>query len=608
MVKVKKMTHPTITEITHRIEERSKDSRARYMARIEAMQAAGRPRPNLACGNLAHAIAACPEAEKHKLTADDKVPGIGIVSAYNDMLSAHQPYHKMLDAIKNHVLAAGGVAQMAGGVPAMCDGVTQGQPGMEMSLFSRDVIALSTALALTHNVFDGAMLFGVCDKIVPGLLMGALSFGHLPMIFVPAGPMPSGISNSEKAKVRQQYAAGEMGRDELLKSESRAYHSPGTCTFYGTANSNQTMLEFMGLQLPGSSFVQPHTELRAGLNRMAAELIVHNATAEKVTGLADMVDARAIVNGIIGLLTTGGSTNHTMHIVAIAAAAGYRVTWQDFSDLSDIVPLLARVYPNGLADVNAFHEAGGTSYVMKELLGAGLMHNDARTILGGTMTDFGIEPVLKGDEVKYQPARDFAGDDSILRDVNAPFQSSGGLKVLHGNIGEAVIKISAVKVDQHVIEAPAVCFDHQDDLIKAYKAGDLEKDFVAVIRYQGPKAIGMPELHTLTPTLGLLQDKGYRVALVTDGRMSGASGKVPAAIHVSPEAADGGLIARVRDGDRVRLDATKGTLEVLADLSARDPAPQPETPLTYGRDIFTPFRQLVGPAGEGGSIFGAIHR
>ena len=572
------------------------------------MRAAGRPRPNLACGNLAHAIAACPAAEKHKLTADGKVPGIGIVSAYNDMLSAHQPYHKMLDAIKNHVLAAGGVAQMAGGVPAMCDGVTQGQPGMEMSLFSRDVIALSTALALTHNVFDGAMLFGVCDKIVPGLLMGALSFGHLPMVFVPAGPMPTGISNSEKAKVRQQYAAGEMGRDELLKSESRAYHSPGTCTFYGTANSNQTMLEFMGLQLPGSSFVQPNTELRAGLNRMAADLIVHNATAENVTGLADIVDARAIVNGIIGLLTTGGSTNHTLHMVAIAAAAGYRVTWQDFSDLSDIVPLLARVYPNGLADVNAFHEAGGTSYVMKELLGAGLMHHDARTILGGTMTDFGIEPVLKGDEVTYQPARDCAGDDRILRDVNNPFQSSGGLKVLHGNIGEAVIKISAVKADQHVIEAPAVCFDHQDDLIKAYKAGELEKDFVAVIRYQGPKAIGMPELHKLTPTLGLLQDKGYRVALVTDGRMSGASGKVPAAIHVSPEAADGGLIARVRDGDRVRLDATTGTLEVLADLSARDPAPQPETPLTYGRDIFTPFRQLVGPAGAGGSIFGAIHR
>jgi len=361
MVKVKKMTHPTITEITNRIEERSQDSRARYMARIEAMRAAGRPRPNLACGNLAHAIAACPEAEKHKLAADGKVPGIGIVSAYNDMLSAHQPYHKMLDAIKNRVLAAGGVAQMAGGVPAMCDGVTQGQPGMEMSLFSRDVIALSTALALTHNVFDAAMLLGVCDKIVPGLLMGALSFGHLPMVFVPAGPMPTGISNSEKAKVRQQYAAGEMGRDELLKSESRAYHSPGTCTFYGTANSNQTMLEFMGLQLPGSSFVQPNTELRAGLNRMAAELIVHHATAENVTVLADMVDARAIVNGIIGLLTTGGSTNHTLHLVAIAAAAGYRVTWQDFSDLSDIVPLLARVYPNGLADVNAFHEAGGTS-------------------------------------------------------------------------------------------------------------------------------------------------------------------------------------------------------------------------------------------------------
>jgi phosphogluconate dehydratase len=608
MVKVKKMTHPTITEITHRIAERSQDSRARYMARIEAMRAAGRPRPNLACGNLAHAIAACPEAEKHKLTADGKVPGIGIVSAYNDMLSAHQPYHKMLDAIKHHVLAAGGVAQMAGGVPAMCDGVTQGQPGMEMSLFSRDVIALSTALALTHNVFDGAMLFGVCDKIVPGLLMGALSFGHLPMVFVPAGPMPTGISNSEKAKVRQQYAAGKMGRDELLKSESRAYHSPGTCTFYGTANSNQTMLEFMGLQLPGSSFVQPNTELRAGLNRMAAELIVHNATAENVTGLADMVDAHAIVNGIIGLLTTGGSTNHTMHMVAIAAAAGYRVTWQDFSDLSDIVPLLARVYPNGLADVNAFHEAGGTSYVMKELLGAGLMHHDARTILGGTMTDFGIAPVLKDDEVTYQPARDCAGDDSILRAVNDPFQSSGGLKVLHGNLGEAVIKISAVKADQHVIEAPAVCFDHQDDLLKVYKAGELEKDFVAVIRYQGPKAIGMPELHKLTPTLGLLQDKGYRVALVTDGRMSGASGKVPAAIHVSPEAADGGLIARVRDGDTVRLDATKGTLEVLADLSARDPAPQPETPLTYGRDIFTPFRQFVGPAGEGGSIFSAIHR
>ncbi|WCL54070.1 phosphogluconate dehydratase [Gimibacter soli] len=599
------MTDPRLLKITDRIRERSTASRAAYMARIQAMRDAGPQRGRMSCGNIAHAIAACGEAEKHQI-ADGKVPNIGIVSSYNDMLSAHQPYHTMLPELKRAIIDAGGVAQMAGGVPAMCDGVTQGEPGMEMSLFSRDVIAMATAIAMSHNVFDGGLLLGICDKIVPGLLMGALSFGHLPFVFVPSGPMPTGISNSEKAKVRQEYALGKVGRAELLESESRAYHSPGTCTFYGTANTNQMMLEMMGLQLPGSSFVAPNTDLRAALNDAASARAVALAAADKPKGLADMVDERAIVNAICGLLATGGSTNHTLHIVAIAAAAGIKVTWGDFADLSKIVPLLARVYPNGLADVNAFHASGGTPWVTKELLSAGLLHNDGETILGKGLEAWGTFPELEGERASWKPLPATPGDDTVLRPATNPFQAEGGLEILEGPLGDCVIKVSAVKPEHRVIEAPAIVFEHQDDLLTAFKAGKLERDFVAVVRYQGPKAIGMPELHKLTPSLGVLQDKGFKVALVTDGRMSGASGKVPAAIHVSPEAAMGGPIARVQDGDMIRLDAVKGTLELLVDadeFAARTPSKGPEQPLTYGRDLFTGFRALVSPAGEGASVF-----
>ncbi|NVJ98019.1 MAG: phosphogluconate dehydratase [Alphaproteobacteria bacterium] len=598
------MTHPVLVDVTERIKARSKDSRANYEARIKAMREAGPARPHLSCGNLAHAIAACSEAEKAKLMQDGMV-NIGIVSSYNDMLSAHQPYHLKLDAVKEAVIAAGGVAQMAGGVPAMCDGVTQGQPGMELSLFSRDVIAQATGIAMSHNVFDAGLLFGVCDKIVPGLLIGALAFGHLPFVFVPAGPMPTGISNSEKAKVRQQFATGEVGRTELLQSESRAYHSPGTCTFYGTANTNQMMLEMMGLQLPGSSFVNPGDGLRERLDAAAAKRAVKLAEAKNGIGLAEMVTAEAIVNGIVGLLATGGSTNHTIHILAIAAAAGYRVTWQDFSDLSAAVPLLARVYPNGTADVNAFQDAGGTPFVIKELLAGDLLHDDVETIVGRGLKPFGEMPALVEKQAVWRLSPDAPGDDMILRKIDNPFQQHGGLTLFSGTLGEAVMKTSAVKEEHQYVEAPAVVFEDQDDLLKAYKAGELEKDFVAVIRFQGPKANGMPELHKLTPSLGVLQDKGFKVALVTDGRMSGASGKVPAAIHVSPEAADGGAIARVRNGDLVRVDAKKGELLVLVDeaeFAARPASNGPVVPDTFGRNLFTGVRGIVGPAGQGGSF------
>jgi len=598
------MTHPRLLEVTKRIKARSVDSRAAYEARVKAMRDAGPARPHLSCGNLAHAIAACSEAEKQKLMQDGMV-NIGIVSAYNDMLSAHQPYHQKLDEVKAAVVDAGGVAQMAGGVPAMCDGVTQGQPGMEMSLFSRDVIAQATGIAMSHNVFDGGLLFGICDKIVPGLLIGALAFGHLPFVFVPAGPMPTGISNSEKAKVRQQFATGEVGKKELLESESRAYHSPGTCTFYGTANTNQMMLEMMGLQLPGSSFVNPSDGLRGRLDAAAAKQVVKLAEAKHNIGMAEMVTAEAIVNGIVGLLATGGSTNHTLHIVAIAAAAGYRVTWQDFSDLSDAVPLLARVYPNGTADVNAFQDAGGTPFVIKELLAGGLLNEEVHTIMGEGLNPFTEMPALVEGQAVWRLSPDDPGDDMILRKIDSPFQPTGGLTVFKGTLGEAVMKTSAVKPQHQVIEAPAVVFEDQDDLLKAYKAGELEKDFVAVIRFQGPKANGMPELHKLTPSLGVLQDKGYKVALVTDGRMSGASGKVPAAIHVSPEAASGGPIARVKNGDIVRVDATSGELLVLVDeaeFDAREASSGPVVPDTFGRNLFAGVRGIVGPAGLGGSF------
>jgi len=599
------MTHPVLLEITERIKKRSLDSRKTYETRIQLMRDQGRARPRLSCGNLAHALAACSEAEKAKLMQDG-MANIGIVSAYNDMLSAHQPYHALLDTAKADIVAAGAVCQMAGGVPAMCDGVTQGQPGMELSLFSRDVIAMATGIAMSHNVFDGGLLFGICDKIVPGLLIGALSFGHLPFMFLPAGPMPTGISNSEKAKVRQQYAAGEVGRTELLESESRAYHSPGTCTFYGTANSNQMMLEMMGLQLPGSSFVNPGDPLREALSKKAAERIVALSQSNDGLGLAEMVTAESIVNGTVGLLATGGSTNHTLHIVAIAAAAGIQITWQDFADLSEIIPLLCRVYPNGTADVNAFHEAGGTPFVVRELLGAGLLHDSVETIMGHGMAAFTRTPALTGGELAWQETREVSGDDMIIRKAGNGFQNTGGLAVLSGNIGRCVMKTSAVKPAQRIIEAPAVVFENQDDLLVAYKAGELAKDFVAVIRFQGPRANGMPELHKLTPSLGVLQDKGFKVALVTDGRMSGASGKVPAAIHVTPEAASGGAIARVKNGDMVRVDANAGTLEVLVDaaeFSARSLSEGPTVVQTFGRNLFETMRSNIGPAGEGATVF-----
>ena len=600
------MTNSKLMEVTERVKARSADSRKAYEERINAMRADGRPRPRLSCGNIAHAIAACSEAEKAKLADENGMANIGIVSAYNDMLSAHQPYHAKLDEMKSYIIEAGAVSQMAGGTPAMCDGVTQGQSGMELSLFSRDVIAMSTAVAMTHNVFDGGMLFGICDKIVPGLLMGALSFGHMPFVFVPAGPMPTGISNSEKVKVRQQYVTGEVGRAELLQSESRAYHSPGTCTFYGTANSNQMMLEMMGLQLPGSSFVNPGTPLRTALDKASAKTMVALANPINTVGLADMVTAESILNGVIGLLATGGSTNHTIHIIAIAERAGIQLSWQDFADLSEIIPLLARVYPNGLADVNAFHAAGGTPFVIKELLGAGLLHGDIETILGKGLAPFGQMPTLKGDELVWEDTADEPIDNMIVRGAKEPFQPTGGLALMTGPLGQAVMKISAVKPEHQFVEAPAVVFEDQDDMLAAYKDGKLERDFVAVIRYQGPMANGMPELHKLTPSLGVLQDKGFKVALVTDGRMSGASGKVPAAIHVSPEAAMGGLIAKVQDGDIIRVDPNGGKLELMVDeteLAAREASTGPNYIPTYGRDLFDVMRSTVSTADLGGSVF-----
>lgn len=595
------MTHQTIKDVTDRITARSTKSREAYLIKLEAMRKDGRSRGMMSCGNLAHAMASCPQSQKDSLSSD-VVANIAIVSAYNDMLSAHQPYHHYLDEVKASVARAGGVAQMAGGVPAMCDGVTQGQPGMEMSLFSREVIALSTALAMSHNVFDGGLLFGICDKIVPGLLIGALSFGHLPFGFVPSGPMPTGISNSEKASVRQEFAAGNVGERELLLSESRAYHSPGTCTFYGTANTNQVMLEVMGLQLPGSSFVPPNSPLRSALNDEAAKVVTSNAS-EGVAALGDLVDASAIVNGIVGLLATGGSTNHTLHIPAIAAAAGLHVTWQDFSDLSQVVPLIARVYPNGPADVNAFHKAGGTSFVLSELLAAGLVNEQAATILNRPLTEYALQPAYENETLGFSAAARTSGDDTILARVDKPFQKNGGLAVLKGNLGEAIMKTSAVKDNQRSIEAPALVFHSQEEFLEAFEKGNLEKDFVAVLRFQGPKSNGMPELHKLTPPLGLLQDKGFKVALVTDGRMSGASGKIPAAIHVSPEAASGGPIGLIETGDTITLDAATGTLNVKADLTGRVPAAGPAAQPTYGRDLFDGFRNLVGHAESGASIF-----
>ena len=593
-------THPVVARVTERIARRSAARRAAYMEKIRAAASDRPARTALGCANLAHGFAACGPAEKLALRQGEK-PNIAIVSAYNDLLSAHQPLKDYPDILKRAVAEAGGVAQFAGGVPAMCDGITQGRAGMELSLFSRDVIAMATAVALSHEMFDGALLLGVCDKIVPGLVIGALAFGHLPVILVPAGPMTSGLPNAEKAKIRQLYAEGKIGRDELLDAEARSYHGPGTCTFYGTANSNQLLMEVMGLHLPGATFVHPHTPLREALTAEAGRRVV-----SLTTPLGELLDERALVNGVVALLATGGSTNHTMHLVAIAAAAGIELRWDDFAELSAVVPLLTRIYPNGTADVNHFHAAGGTGYLIGELLDAGLVHASARTVCGTLAEAYRSEPVLRDGALTWRDAPRESLDKAVLRGVADPFAPDGGLRMLHGNLGRAVIKTSAVKPEHRVVEAPARVFDTQADFLAAFEAGELDRDVVAVIRHQGPKANGMPELHKLTPALGVLQDRGYAVALVTDGRMSGASGKIPAAIHVTPEAAAGGPLARVRDGDVIRLDADAGTLDVKVDpdeFAARPVSEVRHPGIGTGRELFSVFRNAVGPADRGATIF-----
>jgi len=602
---------PTLSAVTARIVARSHARRAAYLARIRAARGSKVQRSQLSCTNLAHAIAAAPAAAKLilKEVTPRSCPNLAIVSAYNDMLSAHQPLGAYPAWIKEAALAAGATAQFAGGVPAMCDGVTQGQAGMELSLFSRDVIAMATAVALSHQMFDAALYLGVCDKIVPGLLIGALTFGHLPGIFVPAGPMPSGLSNDEKAQIRALYAQGKIGRQELLDAEMRAYHAPGTCTFYGTANSNQMLMEIMGLHLPGSAFVNPGTALREALTRAAATRAVEiSAEGSQYTPIGELVDERVIVNGMVGLLATGGSTNHTIHLVAIARAAGIAIDWTDFDDLSKVVPTLTRIYPNGNADVNQFHAAGGIGLVIRELLGAGLLHADVQTVAGPGLQRYTQEPWLDDGTLAWRDGAAESLDRDIVRPVRDPFAPDGGLKLLTGNLGRGVIKVSAVKPEHRVVSAPAIVFDDQDELLAAFKRGELERDFVAVIRFQGPAANGMPELHKLTPTLGVLQDRGFKVALVTDGRMSGASGKVPAAIHMTPEAAHGGPLAKVRNGDRITLDANAGLVnaEVPPDAwAARSAHGVDLTRNQYGvgRELFAVFRRHVDGAEQGASSF-----
>ncbi len=605
--------HREVQAITAQIIERSQTTRAAYLAKIDAASGHGKHRSGLPCGNLAHGFAACSSAEKADLTANHKA-NIAIISSYNDMLSAHQPFEYYPDILKRVIAESGGVAQFAGGVPAMCDGVTQGQPGMELSLFSRDVIAMSTAIALSHNMFDGALLLGVCDKIVPGLLIGALSFGHLPMIFVPAGPMPSGIPNKEKARARQKFAEGKIGRDELLKAESASYHSPGTCTFYGTANSNQMMMEMMGLHLPGSSFINPGTEMRDKLTAHAGKQILKFVEeGGDYRPLGELINEKAIVNAMVGLLATGGSTNHTIHLIAIAKAAGIQISWDDFSALSAIVPLVTRIYPNGQADVNHFQAAGGMGTLITDLLNSGLIHPEVTGIADTAgMEAYTQEPYLDGELLHWRQAPAQSHDQDVLRSTLAPFSADGGTKALQGNLGRAVMKTSAVDESRYVIEAPAKVFHDQLEMLAAFKAGELEQDFVAVVRYQGPKVNGMPELHKLTPPLGVLQDRGFKVALVTDGRMSGASGKVPSAIHVTPESAAGGMLARVREGDMIRLDANAGTLNVLIsdeELASREPADwdQQHSEQGMGRELFSAFRQTVGDAEAGASVFSAFN-
>jgi len=599
--------HPQILEVTQRIRERSQKTRALYLDRIRAAAEGGPKRLNLPCGNLAHGFAACSADDKTTLRDTPKA-NVAIISAYNDMLSAHQPFEQTPALIKETVKAKGAVAQFAGGVPAMCDGVTQGLPGMDLSLFSRDLIAMSTAIGLSHDMFDAALYLGVCDKIVPGLLIGALSFGHLPALFVPAGPMTSGLPNSEKARVRQLFAEGKVGREELLEAESASYHSAGTCTFYGTANSNQMLMEIMGLHLPGSSFINPYTPLRDKLTQRAAEQVLKfTAQGDDFRPIGELVDEKAIVNGVVGLLATGGSTNHTIHLIAIAKAAGITLTWDDFSALSDVVPLLTRIYPNGSADINHFQAAGGMGFLMSTLVDAGLLHGDIIGVADQRgLQDYRLEPILKSGELSWQLAPDESLDTDILRPAMDPFSLDGGLKTVTGNLGRGVIKVSAVKTEHRWVEAPAIVFNSQLELNAAFKAGELNKDFVAVVRYQGPKSNGMPELHKLMTPLGVLQDQGFKVALVTDGRLSGASGKVPAAIHISPECADGGPLGKVRTGDLVRLDAEAGTLEVVVaedEFNSRIPAAvnTAEEAFGMGRELFSVFRQQASSAETGAS-------
>ncbi len=594
----------TIADVTARIEERSSGMRATDLDRMARAADEGPRRAHLTCGNQAHAYAAMGQDQDRLAT--ERAPNIGIVSAYNDMLSAHQPFERFPDLIRKAARAQGATAQVAGGVPAMCDGVTQGQVGMELSLFSRDVIALAAGIALSHNTFDAALYLGVCDKIVPGLIIAAATFGYIPSVFLPAGPMPTGLPNDEKAKVRQMFATGEVGREELMKAEMASYHGPGTCTFYGTANTNQMLMEVMGLHLPGASFVNPNTPLRDALTVAGTERALEiTALGNDYRPVSEILDARAFVNGIVGLMATGGSTNLVLHMPAMARAAGIALEVQDFDDISSVTPLMAKVYPNGLADVNHFHAAGGLQYMIGELLDAGLLHEDVKTVIGDGLRPYTREPELKDDKLTWRDGPTQTHNDKVLRPATDPFQKTGGLKQLKGNLGHGMIKVSAVAPERHVIEAKARVFEDQEAVKLAFKAGEFTEDTIVVVRFQGPKSNGMPELHGLTPTLAVLQDRGLQVALVTDGRMSGASGKVPAAIHVSPEAADGGPLARVRDGDIVRLDAANGTLENLApDFADREPVTADLTGNGHGvgRELFAAFRANVGLASNGAAV------
>ena len=617
------MLHRRIKEVTDRVINASKDSRAAYLERMAHAKTQTRVRTGLGCGNLAHVMAACSPSEKDLLKADEQ-PNLAIINSYNDMLSAHVPYKDYPDLIKSVANKYNATVQVAGGVPAMCDGVTQGRDGMELSLFSRDVIAMSTAISLSHDVFDGVFCLGVCDKIVPGLLIGALSFGHLPVTFMPAGPMASGLANKEKARVRQQFAQGKIGREELLEAESASYHSAGTCTFFGTANSNQMLMEIMGLHLPGSSFINPYTELRDGLTANATETMLQQLIETKNANcLADVVSEKTIINGLVGLLATGGSTNHAIHLVAIAKAAGIELTWKDMADLSEVVPLLTRIYPNGHADVNHFQAAGGMGFLIRELLSAGMLHEDVKTIVGDTLNDYAKEPRIANNanvimtdstgpvKVNWVDCAEKSLDEEVLRPYTDAFSPQGGLQLLKGNLGDSVIKVSAVAAEHQVVTAPAKVFNSQVGLQQAFANGELETDFIAVIKEQGPKAKGMPELHKLTPIMASQQDKGFKVAIVTDGRMSGASGKVPAAIHLAPEAIEGGMIAKIREGDMISLNAPNGELLLHVsdeELAARE-VEISEQVLTFGtgRELFEGIRQTVSSADLGASAFGSIY-